>query len=115
MNIIGFAHVNPGNKGCISYNLVFSKSISWSEAIGHSYVLGANDIYEKVALMLRQIIQKAFKNAVPLPWPPTADDLDCSLTDANLPAELVKFLNYVLSGNTCPDKHDYNYKKNAIL
>ena len=73
---IAFAKVNPGDKGCIIYNLVYSASISIADAVAHAYKLGSKAKYEDVALLLRSLIQQAFKDSKPLPWPPTADDLE---------------------------------------
>lgn len=97
--LIAFAKVNPGDKGCITYNLVYSASISTADAVAYAYKLGSKDKYEDVALLLRSLIQQAFKESKPLPWPPSADDLEVTSSDELLPSDLVKFLNYVISGN----------------
>ncbi|KXJ15418.1 hypothetical protein AC249_AIPGENE10219 [Exaiptasia diaphana] len=65
--LISFAKVDPGNKGFITYTLVSSLE----DAVTHAYLLGSRDQYEDVALLLRKLIQKAFKNAAELPWPLT--------------------------------------------
>ena len=44
-------------------------------------------------------IQQAFKDSEPLPWPPSADDLEVKSSDERLPSDLLKFLNYVISGD----------------
>lgn len=36
---IAFAKVNPGDKGCITYNLVYSASISVTDAVTYAYML----------------------------------------------------------------------------
>uniref|UniRef100_UPI00358E3B67 uncharacterized protein n=1 Tax=Myxine glutinosa TaxID=7769 RepID=UPI00358E3B67 len=73
--VIAFAKVNPGDRGCITYNLVYSASISVADAVTCAYNLGTKDKYEDVALLLRAMIQQAFNESKSLPWPPTADDL----------------------------------------
>ena len=50
--------------------------MSVAEAVAFAYKLGAKDKYEDVALLLRSSIQQAFKDSEPLPWPPSADDLE---------------------------------------
>ena len=96
---IAFAKINPGDKGCITYNLVYSTSISVAEAVVYAYKIGSKDKYEDVALLLRGIIQQAFKDSKSLPWPPTADDLDVKSSEELLPPDLVKFLNFVIAGD----------------
>ena len=93
--LIGFTTVNTGNKGFISYDLIHNASITVTDAVRYAYELGSKDKYEEVALLLRQIIQHAFKESESSPWPPTADDLDIV---PSLPSELIKFLNFVISG-----------------
>ncbi|KAK3700755.1 hypothetical protein QZH41_010937 [Actinostola sp. cb2023] len=97
--LIDFAKVNPGDKGCITYNLVYSASISVADAVVYAYKLGSKDKYEDVALLLRNLIQQAFKQSKSLPWPPSADELEVNSTDEILPPDLVRFLNYVVSGD----------------
>ena len=96
---IAFVNVNPGDKGCITYNLVYSATMSVAEAVAFAYKLGSKDKYEDVALLLRSSIQQAFKDSEPLPWPPSADDLEVKSSDELLPSDLLKFLNYVISGD----------------
>ena len=43
---IAFAKVNPGDKGCITYNLVYSASISVADAVSYAYQLGSKDKYQ---------------------------------------------------------------------
>lgn len=100
---IAFAKVNPGNKGFITYNLVYSASTSVADAVAFAYKLGSTDKYEDMALLLRSIIQRAYKESTPLPWPPTADDLEVKSSDEILPHELLKFLNFVISGEADMD------------
>ena len=96
---IAFVNVNPGDKGCITYNLVYSATMSVAEAVAFAYKLGSKDKYEDVALLLRSSIQQAFKDSEPLPWPPSADDLEVKSSDELLLSDLLKFLNYVISGD----------------
>jgi hypothetical protein len=96
---IAFAKVNPGDKGCITYNLVYSVSISVADAVAYAYKLGSKDKYEDMALLLRRIIQQAFNESKSLPWPPTADDLEIKSSYELLPSDLVKFLNFIISGD----------------
>ena len=42
------------------------------------------DKLQDAALILREVILKAFKQSTDVPWPPTADDLDKELNE-NLP------------------------------
>lgn len=114
--MINFANVNPGNKGCITYNLVYSSSISVEDAVAHAYILGSKDQYEDVALLLRKLIKQGFKNTKLLPWPPSADDLDITCTDGTLPEELIKFLTLVISGNVfVSDLEDSEKIKRVVL
>lgn len=101
---ITFAKVNPGDKGCITYNLVYSASISVTDAVTYAYMLGSKDKYEDVALLLRGIIQQTFNESKSLPWPPTADDLEVSSSDELLPLDLMKFLNLIISGDADMEK-----------
>ena len=47
---IAFAKVNLDDKGCVTYNLVYSASISVAVAVGYIYKLGSTDMYKDVAL-----------------------------------------------------------------
>jgi len=62
-----------------------------------------------MALLLRSIIQRAYKESTPLPWSPTADDLEVKSSDEILPHELLKFLrkflNFVISGEAGMDTY----------
>ena len=59
--LIDFAKVNPGDKGFITYNLVYNASITVTDAVTYAYKLGSKDKYEDVALMLRNTIHRAFR------------------------------------------------------
>ena len=80
-----------------SFWVVYSVSLTKSDAIACAYWLGKVDHVRETALCLREIIQKAYKDSADLPWPPTADELDQRSRD-ELPTELKRFLNFVLSG-----------------
>ena len=67
---IAFVNVNPGDKGCITYNLVYSATMSVAEAVAFAYKLGSKDKYEDVALLRRSSIQQVFQDSERLPWPP---------------------------------------------
>ena len=79
--------------------ITYSASISVADAVAYAYNLGSKDKYEDVALLLRRLIQRAFKESKPVPWPPSADDLEVKSSDELIPSDLVKFLNYVISGD----------------
>lgn len=59
-----------------------------------------------VAVIQRQAIYNAFKKSEPLPWAPTAEDLNVNSLDEALPPELETFCNYVVSGDAKMDKGD---------
>ena len=96
---IAFTKVDPGNAGFRRYNLIYNSSLSVSEAVGQAYQLGSKDALLDTANLLRGIIQKAFSDSTPLPWPPTADDLDKDPQE-QLPHDILKFLNFVVTGST---------------
>ncbi|EDO46758.1 predicted protein [Nematostella vectensis] len=100
---INFTKVNLGDRGCICYNLVYSADISVADAIAHGNKLGSVDKYKDVALYLRTLIRQAFMQSHPLPWPPTADELDINVANEVLPSELTNLLNFVLSGSSEPE------------
>lgn len=70
----------------------------------YAFKLGSKDKYEDVALLLRNIIQWAFSESKSLPWPPTADDLEVKSSEEFLPPDLVKFLNFIISGDADVEK-----------
>ena len=102
---IAVANVTADEKGCITYNLIHSASLSISDAVTHAYKMGCKDKYEDVALLLRGTIQKTFREANSLPWPPTADDLVMSLDDL-LPSDLMRFLTLIISGDADLEKSE---------
>eukprot|EP00064_Thunnus_orientalis_P003781 superscaffoldBa00000322_g3792 len=93
---IAFAKVNPGDKGCITYNLVYNATISVPDVVTYAYKLASKDKYEYEALLLRGIIQQIFNESKSLPWPPTADDLEVKSSDELLLLDLMKFLNPII-------------------
>ena len=88
---IAFTKVFPGDRGCITYNLVYSTSISVAEAVTYAYRLGSRDKFEDVALHLHSAVQGKFSESTPLPWPPIADEPDTRASEEYLPKDL-KFL-----------------------
>ena len=102
--LIAFDKVNPGDKGCITYNLVYSASISVADAVTYAYKLGTKDKYEDLALLLRGIIKQAFNESKSLPWPPTPEDLEIKSSDELLPSDLVRFLNFLVRGDADVEK-----------
>jgi len=94
---LSFNKVESDEQGFISFYLVYSSSLTVGEAVSQVYKVATKDSIKEVALMLRGIIRRAFKEGKDLPWPPTAADLTVN-TDM-LPEELQKFLNLVISGN----------------
>ena len=106
-DLIEFTKVNQFDyKNCIILTLVYSAGINRADAVAHAYKLGTIDRYQDVALLLRQAIYNIFKESEPLPWPPTAEDLNVNSLDEVLPSELETFLNYVVSGDAKMDKGD---------
>ena len=91
---ISFQKVNQGDRGNLSFYLIYSNSITIGEAIVRSYSLGSIDKCTDVALLLRGIIKRAFKETSSMQWPPTIDDLDFP----KVPDELTKFLCIVMGG-----------------
>lgn len=96
-DLICFTKVNPGDKGCLSFILIYSKDITVAEAVAYSYKLGSVDKYAEVALHIRALIQKAYRESKEIPWPPTADDLEINPGNI-LPNELLRFLALVFTG-----------------
>ena len=94
---IKFNKLDVAERGCTTFFLVHSASITVSGAVSHAYRLTACDHIQDVALNLRCEIIQAFKSSTPLPWPPTYEDIDVSM-DKLLPKELMHFLNILLTG-----------------
>ena len=105
---IAFTKVIPGDKGCITYNLVYSTSISVAEAVTYAYGLGSKDKFKDVALYLRSVVHGMFNDSTPLPWPPTADELDARQSEEYLPTDLIKFLKTLILGESDVEKSEKN-------
>ena len=75
VNTLHFANVNPGNKGFVTYNLIYSKTITINAAVGIAFRLGYKNKHEDVALYLHSVIRRALNESKVQPWPPSADDL----------------------------------------
>ena len=66
------------------------------KAVKQAYLLGKADKTRDVALTLRSDVQKAHMDSEPLPWPPSARDLENS--DITLPKELGMFFLFLITG-----------------
>jgi hypothetical protein len=87
-------------KGCIAHNLIFSKQISLADAVASAYRIGSRDNLSDVALDLRNTVKTVFNESKPLPWPPTADELESLSINEYIPSNLMKFLTILLTGDT---------------
>ncbi|KAG1682474.1 hypothetical protein GQR58_010998 [Nymphon striatum] len=103
---IAITKVFSGDRVCIAYNLVYSTSISVAEAVTCAYRIGSKDKFEDVALHLRSVVQGMFNESTPLPWPPTADELDARASEEYLPTDLVKFLSTLILGEAEVEKSE---------
>ena len=101
---LAFAKVDPGTIGFIKYNLIYNSSMSVSDAVVQAFELGSKHRIMETVCFIRGLIQKAFSVATPLAWPPTADDLDTTSMEKQLPPDLLKFLSFVVSGSADVDK-----------
>ena len=104
LDVISFMKIDH-EAGTISFWLVYSSDITVCEALARAYTLGSGDKYQDVALLLRNIIMRAFKDSKELDWPPTADDMQLSYDDL-LPQELIRFLNLVMAGKEAGESSD---------
>ena len=59
---IAFTKVFPGDRGCITYNLVYSTSISVAEAVTYAYRLGSRDKFENVVLHCAVLFRVSLKS-----------------------------------------------------
>ncbi len=82
--------------GLFESYLVFNSMTDVGKAVEQAYLLGRADKTRDVALALRSDIQTAHKDSEPLPWPPSARDLEHS--SVRLPADLEKFLQILITG-----------------
>ena len=94
---IKFARVSPGDKGCISYNVVYSADITVEDAISRAYKLGARQEYLDVAYEFREEIQEKFKESEEMPWPMTGHDFEEPI-ESYLPEQFLIFMNTLVSG-----------------
>ena len=62
-----------------------------------SYLAGTKDTLKAAAITLRAMIKRTFDETTSFKWTPTADELG-AFTQDQLPEELFKFLNVILSG-----------------
>ena len=99
--------------GCIEQYLVYSSSMTTSEAISILYNKNSKNNLEEAALHLRDSIQRCFHNSSNLPWPPAANDLDNILPEKILPSELIKVLSLIITGNEDVEKSEKT--KHVIL
>ncbi|CAH1773854.1 unnamed protein product [Owenia fusiformis] len=109
---ISFANVSPGDKGCINYNVIYKSSLTVVDALDKAYKLGSEDEYKDVALLIRGIIQQAYKDSKSLAWPPSAEELIKASEDI-LPPNLIRFLNFVIVGDG--DKDQMHEKTKRIV
>ena len=93
---IVFSKVDPGDRGCMSFYLVYNARITVADAVACAYNLASVDKMKDIAVLLRGVIRRAFGKTQAPPWPPTPDELDIS--SADLPQELVTFLTFVIAG-----------------
>jgi hypothetical protein len=99
---ISFTKVDRDKGAAVSFMLVHSSSITVSDALAQAYSLGSADKYQDVALLLRGLILRAFKESKDLPWPPTANDMELN-AESLLPPDLVRFLSLVMAGKEDTD------------
>ena len=92
---LAFTKVKPDDSTWPFY-LVYSSEITIGEAISEAYRLASKDSVKDVALLLRGIILRAFKETKELPWPPQPSFLE--VKDDVLPPTLKMFINLVISG-----------------
>jgi hypothetical protein len=60
----------------LSFYLIYSSDITTEEAVKQAYQLASKDTVKHVALILRSIITRSFKESTELPWPPSESDLE---------------------------------------
>ncbi|KAG1672173.1 hypothetical protein GQR58_016074 [Nymphon striatum] len=111
---IAITKVFSGDRGCIACNLVYSTSISVAEAVTCAYRVGSKDKFEDVAWHLRSVVQGMFNESTPLPWPPTADELDARASEEYLPTDLVKFLSTLILGEAEVEKSEKSQRLGVV-
>lgn len=55
-NYIDFAKINPGDKGFVTYILIYNSNLSVADTVNYAYELGSNNKYKEVVLLLRNMI-----------------------------------------------------------
>ena len=79
---IVFNKVSPGDRGCVSFYLVYSANITVTvDTVPFGYKLASTDKVKDIALLLCGIIRRVFSKTKVLPWPPTAEDMDINSDD----------------------------------
>ena len=91
-----FTKVDPGDRGCVSFYLVYNANITVSDTVSQAYKLASTNNTKYVALLLHGLIRSAFMETNALPWPSTAEDLN--IKSDLLPGNLQNFLNVVMAG-----------------
>ena len=91
-----FTKVDPGDRGYVSFYPVYDARITVDDAVFRAYKLASTDKTKDVALFLRGLIRRAFKETNAHSWPPTAEDLN--IKSDLLPGDLRKFLDVVMAG-----------------
>ena len=71
----------------MSFILIYSNRITVADAVA----------FADVALFIKGLIQRAYKESKEFPWPPTLEDLEIK-SDKLLPGELVRFLTLITAG-----------------
>ena len=93
---ISFQPLRSESGGCFETHLVFNSMADLGKAVMQAYLLGKADKTRDVALSLRSDVQKAHRDSIPLPWPPSARDVEnCDIT---LPEDLEKLLLFLITG-----------------
>ena len=80
--------------------IVYSSKVTIEEAIGYAYELGSSDKTTECANRLHSAIVETFKKSEDMKWPPSANDLENAT--AQIPSELEKFLNVLISKHETP-------------
>ena len=89
---IQFIKCNPANSQ--PFFLLYNTKITVGDAISEAYSLATTDSIREVALLLRGIIMKSFRESKELSWPPSANELE--ITSEVIPNQLRKFLSIAM-------------------
>ena len=92
---LAFSKVSPGNKGCLSFWLIYRADITIADAMARVYKLASGDNLKDVAQQLRSVILRAYKEEKDMPWPPTVHDIP----EPGLPHDLQRFLSFIFDGH----------------